>query len=106
MFTDAPPLRVNVVVVDVVFTEDHLFTIFCTFSEPSPVARSSPAVVVYAGVVGVAAATSTPGVDTTLLPQLVLAPVHGTSLLLFVTSLKLQVAAGALDELQLKFAVT
>src|ERR1700733_457468 len=106
MLTAAPPLSVNAVVVPVVFTDDHLFTTFCTLSEPSPVARSYPAVVVYAGVVGVAAATSTPGVPATLPLQFVLAPAQGTSLLPLVTSLKLQVAAGALDELQLKLAVT
>ena len=105
VFTAEPPFRVKAVVVAVVFTLDHWFTTFCTFNEPSPVAASYPAVVVNAGAVGLAAVTSKPGVHATWLLQFVLPPVHGTSLLPFVTSLNLQLATGALDELQLRFAV-
>ena len=105
MFTAEPLFSVSAVVVDVVFTDDHLFTTFCALSEPSPVAKSYPAVVVYAGVVGLAAAISTPIVPATWLLQFVLAPAHGTSLLPFVTSLKLQPATGELDELQLRLVV-
>jgi hypothetical protein len=88
-----PPLTVRDVVVACVETLNQLFTKFETFTEPKPVARSYPAAALYAGA-ELEGPTSKPTVVATVLLQFGDLPVHGTELLLFATSLNVQVAAG------------
>ena len=82
---------------------------FEALTEPSPVAKSYPAVVVHPGVVelnggfGVAGSTRMPKAPAVLLLQLGEPPAHSTELLPFVTSLNVQFALitpGPSDELQ------
>ena len=68
---------------------------FATFTLPSPVAMSYPAVVVNAGVFVVPmVVNSTPFVPLVVLLQLGEAPAHGTELLPFVTSLNTHPVGG------------
>jgi hypothetical protein len=74
-----------------------------TFTEPSPVAKSYPAAVVHAGVVGDAALTRTPVAPAVVLLQFGEVPAQGTELFPLVTSLNAQVDPErlAVEELQL-----
>jgi hypothetical protein len=81
---------------------DHLLIRFATFTEPSPVAKSYPSVVLYAGVITPATVvSSTPTPPELVLLQLTAPPAHGTEILPLVTSLNTQVVAGPSVELQL-----
>ena len=68
---------------------DHLLIRFATFTDPSPVARSYPALATNAGAVP---DTSTPNPPVVVLLQFFEAPLHGTEMLPLVMSLKTQVA--------------
>ena len=85
----------------------HCVARLATLTEPRPVARSYPAVVVHAGDVTEAGATRTPFVLAVLLLQFGEFPAHGTELLPFVTSLNAQVEpeSASVEELQLWPAV-
>src|SRR5882724_8610430 len=102
---DVPPFTVRVVVVawKVPTASGHCVARLATLTEPRPVARSYPAVVVHAGVVTEAGATRTPLVLAALLLQFGEFPAHGTELLPFVTSLNAQVEpeGPSVEELQL-----
>src|SRR6266436_5568444 len=106
---DVPPFTVRVVVVawKVPTASGHCVARLATLTEPRPVARSYPAVVVHAGVVTEAGATRTPFVLAVLLLKFGEFPAHGTELLPFVTSLNAQVEpeSASVEELQLWPAV-
>jgi hypothetical protein len=109
---------VEVVALKLVVTVPQFVTRFDTFTDPRPVARSYPAVVVQPGVVLLEGSTRTPIAFAAAVLQSGVAskskrfgnsdgkePTQGTELLPFVTSLKVQDAFGPVEELQFKPAV-
>jgi len=79
-------LLVRVTVGVVRLTELQLFTKLVTFTEPSPVAKSYPVVLLNAGVAPPVAVAMMPNCPEFVLLQFGLPPAHATELLPLVTS--------------------